>query len=87
MARISRATLVSGPTAAMVSDVQSWLDAPAGNFGWLLQGDEAVGSTAARFDSRQNLTPSFGPVLVVEYTPPTTAVSTASWGRIKALFR
>ena len=76
-----------GSTAAMVSDVQSWLDTPAGNFGWLLQGDETVGSTAARFDSRENMTPSLGPVLLVEYTPPTTAVSTPSWGRIKALFR
>src|SRR5262245_52820200 len=40
-----------GPNAAMAADVQAWLDSPASNFGWLLQGDETVGATSRRFDS------------------------------------
>lgn len=48
------ATYSWGPTAAMVSDVQSWLDAPEGNFGWVLIGDESTSATAKRFNSREN---------------------------------
>ena len=76
-----------GSTPTMVSDVQSWLDTPATNFGWLLQGDESVGTTAVRFDTREIADPLLRPMLTVEYTPPITAASASSWGRIKALFR
>lgn len=51
-------------TPQMVADVQDWLDNPAGNFGWLVMGDESAGSTAKRFDSREAATP---PALTVEF--------------------
>ncbi|MFG0327043.1 MAG: DNRLRE domain-containing protein [Phycisphaerales bacterium JB037] len=38
-------------SAAMVSDVQGWLDDPGSNFGWMLVGDETTRRTAARFDA------------------------------------
>jgi hypothetical protein len=48
----------------MVVDVQSWLDNPATNFGWLVLGDESAIGTAKRFDTRESADP---PVLTVEY--------------------
>lgn len=56
----------SSPT--LISDVQQWLDAPAGNYGWILLGDEANPSTAVRFDSRENPNESFRPMLAINYT-------------------
>lgn len=53
----------------MVSDVQSWLNDPTGNFGWLLIGDETDASTAKRFDTREALLEENRPVLVIEFTP------------------
>ena len=55
-------------TAALVADVQSMLDSPAGNFGWILRGDESMFPTAKRFESRQNPTVANRPRLVVDYT-------------------
>lgn len=40
-------------SAGMVADVQSWLDAPATNYGWLVRGEEASGTTAIRFATRE----------------------------------
>jgi hypothetical protein len=57
-------------TPAMIEDVQSWLDNPESNFGWILIGDEDFASTAKRFDSRESLVPSQRPVLVVRYERP-----------------
>ncbi|HBH61479.1 MAG TPA: hypothetical protein DDX85_07030, partial [Nitrospiraceae bacterium] len=51
---------------AMVSDVQSWLDSPAANYGWILIGDEASPTTSRRFDSTEG---SAAPALVVDFTP------------------
>jgi hypothetical protein len=53
-------------SAQMVADVQSWLDNPANNFGWLVLGDESDIATAKRFDTRESASP---PVLTIEYTP------------------
>lgn len=53
----------------MIADVTDWLDTPANNFGWLLQGNESVRGTAKGFDSRQGPTPEFQPVLIIEYQP------------------
>lgn len=49
----------------MTADVQSWLDNPATNFGWLVLGDESAAATAKRFDTRESASP---PVLTIEYT-------------------
>jgi FtsP/CotA-like multicopper oxidase with cupredoxin domain len=63
-------------SAQMVTDVQTWLDTPATNFGWLVLGDESTSVTAKRFDSRETVTP---PVLTIQYTSSTpTPTPTAS---------
>ncbi len=58
-------------TSDLVADVQSWLDLPQTNFGWVVVSEpEAQGViTAKRFDSRENHTPEFRPVLEIVYTP------------------
>ena len=38
----------------LIDDVQAWLDGSAGNFGWILKGDETATQTALRFDSRES---------------------------------
>ena len=50
----------------MIGDVQSWLNNPATNFGWLVLGDESDTLTAKRFDTRESASP---PVLTIQYTP------------------
>ena len=51
-------------SAQMVADVQSWLDNPASNFGWLVSGDETAAATTKRFDTRESASP---PVLTIEF--------------------
>ena len=53
-------------SAQMVADVQSWLDNPASNFGWLVLGDESAIATAKRFDTRESASP---PVLTIQFIP------------------
>lgn len=48
----------------MVADLQFWLDSPAQNFGWLLQGDESRGQSAKRLNSRDS---GFSPELEITY--------------------
>jgi hypothetical protein len=62
-----------GTTPNLVSDVQSWVDQPAANHGWILIGSEAGQKTAKRFESRNNATVSARPRLEVVYDPPTIA--------------
>ena len=56
-------------SAGMVADVQSWLDDPASNHGWMLKGNEGRNQTAKRFGSRENGTAGNRPQLTVEFTP------------------
>jgi hypothetical protein len=58
----------------LVADVQSWLDSPQNNYGWVLVGErETAGiATTKRFDSRHNVETSFRPVLQIDYTPGVT---------------
>lgn len=58
----------SGP--GLVADVQSWVDAPAGNFGWLVRGSEASAQTTKRFFSRENADIPNRPQLTVNFTLP-----------------
>jgi len=53
-------------SAQMVADVQAWLDNPAGNFGWVMLGDETTIATAKRFDTRESASP---PMLTIQFTP------------------
>ena len=59
-----------GSTAAMVSDVQGWLDHAQTDFGWILIGDETRPTTVKRFDSREALDAGSRPHLEVEFLPP-----------------
>lgn len=60
--------------AALNADVQSWIDHPSTNFGWLVLAPETAGSSAKRFDSRTNATVSSRPVLDVFFTLVATGV-------------
>ncbi len=70
------------PTSAtLVAAAQDWLDTPAGNFGWILTGDETTaGSTAKQIHSRAT---SFTPpaltitYLLASYDPALTLSPTA----------
>jgi hypothetical protein len=64
-----------GSSAALVADVQEWLDRPATDFGWILIGNETANRTARRFDSRENRHPSYRPVLTIEFVPPAGGTS------------
>jgi len=50
-------------TPQLVSDVQSWLDDPPGNFGWIL----VMEGSAKRFNSRENEAAASRPRLEIEY--------------------
>ncbi|EEF60021.1 DNRLRE domain-containing protein [Pedosphaera parvula] len=53
----------------MIADLQSWLDNPAANFGWILICEsEEMPSTARRFASRED--PDSSPQLTITYDPP-----------------
>jgi hypothetical protein len=58
----------------MITDVQSWLDAPAVNHGWIVTGDEAAGQTVRRFNGGESTTaPNQPPVLTVTFVIPEPA--------------
>lgn len=58
-------------TPAFVADVQSFLDSPSTNFGWVIKcTDEASQPTAKRFWSRQYTGGGPFPTLIVDFTPP-----------------
>ena len=65
-----------GSTAEMVADVQSWLDNPATNFGWLVMGDELVSPSAKRFNTRENAVGA--PQLAITYQAPVPTVPVAA---------
>jgi hypothetical protein len=60
-------------SAQMIADVQSWLDDPASNFGWLVLGNETASATAKRFDTRESASP---PMLTIEYVPGPRVIPT-----------
>ena len=55
-------------SVAAAADVQSWLDQPATNFGWLLKGAETTLQSTHRLDSREST--GLRPVLTVTYLLP-----------------
>src|SRR5207302_1160489 len=56
--------------AGLTADVQQWLNNPATSFGWILTGNETTTDTSKQFDTKENPTLSFRPVLTVNYTAP-----------------
>jgi hypothetical protein len=77
-ASASASTTVSGwpapvtwsSTTSLVGDVQTWVDAPATNHGWMMIGTESGTQNATRLASRQNATPAARPRLVMRWLPP-----------------
>ncbi len=70
----SATTSVSGlgqylwSAAQMIADVQSWVNTPGNNHGWILIGDEATPASAKRFSARTNPIPAQRPALSITYT-------------------
>ena len=58
-----------GSTPRMVADVQTWVDSPDKNFGWLLLGDETMSATAKVFHSRESNDKEARPQLAVTFIP------------------
>lgn len=54
--------------AGLVADVQTWLNNPAINFGWIVLCNETTAATARRFATRENATVANRPTLSVTYT-------------------
>ncbi|MFA6043432.1 MAG: DNRLRE domain-containing protein [Phycisphaerales bacterium] len=57
-------------TPIMAADIQSWLNSPATNNGWIIIGNESGIQTAKRFDSRENPNESFRPSLSITFDLP-----------------
>jgi hypothetical protein len=75
-------TYTWGSTPQMIDDVQSWLDNPVGNFGWVLIGDESSLGTAKRFNARENTLVGTRPSLLIEFTPLPPVPATGTWAVI-----
>jgi hypothetical protein len=80
----SAATQVAGAnayytwsSAQLAADVQSWVNAPAGNHGWIVIGDEAVARTAKRYASKNNTNTLLQPQLSITYLGPVPVTLTA----------
>ena len=56
-----------GSTEQLVADVQSWVDNPESNYGWIFIGNESSNGSAKRFDSKENTSEMNRPVLTVTY--------------------
>jgi hypothetical protein len=60
----------------MIADVQAWIDAPAGNHGWIVIGDESAGQTVRRFNGGESTTaPNQPPLLTVTFVVPEPATA------------
>ena len=64
----------------MVSDVQSWINSPASNFGWIIKGDETIATTARRYGSREYPVLANRPRLTVTYNSPAPVILTSFKG-------
>src|SRR5688572_18460110 len=69
----------------LVADIQSWINDPATEFGWMLRGEEGVTQSVRRIDSREVLEPALRPLLWLELIP--AATEPLSWGRLKHRYR
>lgn len=56
-------------TEAFIALVQSWLDDPEENFGFIIVGEESQNATAKRFDTREAANPANRPALIINYEP------------------
>ena len=56
----------SWSSGAMASDIQSWVDTPSGNHGWILIGQETINQNAKLFGSRES---AAMPILTLQVSP------------------
>lgn len=63
----------------MLADLQSWVDQPQTNFGWMIRGAEDHEQTARRIDSREPPTVANRPALTITYDMATTDVPAPPW--------
>jgi len=75
-AAVTASAIVGGPgdaiwnsTAQFVADVQSFVDDPVTNFGWIVIGNESEAGTAKRFSTREEPDAALRPLLTIDYTP------------------
>lgn len=59
-----------GSTSGLVGDVQSWVNGSAGNFGWVITGNEITKQTAKRFEAHETTAIAWRPTMVVVFSPP-----------------
>jgi len=60
---------VTWPTSAsFVARIQSWVDQPSTNFGWIIIGVESSPGTTKEFDSREQVPATVRPALTIDYT-------------------
>jgi hypothetical protein len=74
----------------ILEDVRTWLANPVTNHGWIVLGDETLGRTVRRFDTRESALPADRPVLVLslsEADPDPVPATVVSWGRLKTSYR
>jgi hypothetical protein len=62
-------------SAALVADVQAWLNTPSTNHGWLLRGNETTGRSTRQLASSEAEDADQRPSLRVTFTPPPTCGS------------
>lgn len=69
-------------SAAMASDVQSFLLDPAANFGWCLIGNESAASSAKRFATREEPLAEQRPLLAVTFVPGPSVCAVCAAGAV-----
>jgi hypothetical protein len=57
-------------SSTLVDDVQSMLDNPSSNYGWMVIGEEGTSQSVKRFDTRENPIAANRPILIIDYTTP-----------------
>lgn len=70
-------------SAAITADVQGWADDAAGNFGWIVIGDESTPQTVKLFESRESADETVRPYLEIEYLPPCALNGSRDAGRFR----
>jgi Lamin Tail Domain len=70
---VGQPAFYSWSSGTIISDIQSWVNNPSANYGWLLKSNETSSFQAKRFDTRENTIAANRPVLSVTYTIPPNA--------------
>jgi hypothetical protein len=81
----STQVLTFASSEGLIADVETWVNQPDSNFGWVILGDEPSVQNARRFPSRENANQDMRPKLTVEYTPVVAPKSVPAMGRVALL--